>query len=393
MAEISEVIDLLEHDEALDLGDSPWGTYREDEVPLPVDWDRLFPPGGIERGRELEPWRNERLDELEREFDEVLGQEEGPSIGNSAEAESIWDTCAWYQPIHFFGYDWGIFIREDCMISLAKRIARRADPVRVNAERGRYGLSLAQTFIRSAFLVLYYHEHFHHRVECLGLRLHVVLQRSRYPQYAKGVYKAALGTDDLLEEALANANSFLYVIFYRSPLLPPSVREAIRNYLLSDFPKNPPGYRMAVHYLTRFDFDAGENLLQGQVKEVVLSPSQPQWQWNVAPRLTQSFFNIKSNIWTVVPAGTSPILPTGALRYTCSTADMTKLYKAAGYTEDRSAGKGSHIRLRKPGRRPMTLPNRRDLSPGVLNAALKELGGFRPEDLPSLIKGEIRLDS
>lgn len=386
MADIAEVIDLLERDEGLELGESPWGTYEEGEQPYSIDWDRLLPPGGVEGQREFEPWMNSRLKELEREFEEILGQEEDPDIGKQTEGGVIWDTCAWYQPIHFFAYDWGIFVREDCMLSLAKRIARRADWTRVNADKMRYRFALAPTFIRAAFLVLYYHEHFHHRVECLGLRLHVVLQRPRYPNYTTSVYKASRGTDDLLEEALANAHSYLAILFYRGPCLPPSFREAIRTHLLDDFPSNPPGYRRAVHYLTRPSFDDGENLLQGQVNEAALTPTQPHWHWNVAPRLTQSFFNIKSNIWTVVPTGTSPILPTSALPYTCSTADMAKIYKAAGYMEDRTAGKGSHIKLKKPGKRPMILPNRKDLSPGVLNAALKELGGYRPEDIHRLLK-------
>lgn len=386
MAEIGEVIALLDEEDALFLGESSWGTYDENETLLPLDWDRLFPRGGLEKRATDEPWENERLRPLEAEFEAILGNQD---IGEESFAPSGtggWDTCAWYQPIHFFGSDWGIFVRENCMIDFAMQIARHADRAHVMADRQRHGLQLAPTFIRTAFLLLYYHEHFHHRIECLGLRLHVALRHQCYPEYSRAVYRPALGTDDLLEEALASAHSYLALVSRRALYLRPSIRDAARVFLMNHLPRNPPGYRKAVDYLSRDAFRDGENLLQGQVKEGVRLPVQPPWQWNVAPRLTQGFFDIRSNIWTVIAPGQMPVLPTAAVRYTCSTADMIKLYRAEGYIEDRSSGKGSHTKLKKSGRRPMILPRRSDLSPGVLNTALKELGGYRPEDLPALLR-------
>ncbi len=49
----------------------------------------------------------------------------------------------------------------------------------------------------------------HHRVECLGFRLHVVTRTRLYGPYFRTVYAKAKGTDDLLEEALANAAMYL----------------------------------------------------------------------------------------------------------------------------------------------------------------------------------------
>ena len=69
---------------------------------------------------------------------------------------------------------------------------------------------------------------------------------------------------------------------------------------------------------------------------------------------------------------------------------MVRLFKAAGWTEDRSAGKGSHVMLRKAERN-MTLSTHRELSPGLINKALKELGGYKTADLPRLLGGSIKL--
>ncbi len=64
----------------------------------------------------------------------------------------------------------------------------------------------ANTLLRTAFLLYYRHELFHHKTECLGLRLHVVEDKSSYIPYHELVYRATDGTDDQLEEALANAS-------------------------------------------------------------------------------------------------------------------------------------------------------------------------------------------
>src|SRR5262249_55487921 len=95
---------------------------------------------------------------------------------------------------------------------------------------------------------------------------------ARYLNYERGVYRQNLNSDLLLEKALANANSHNKLVGHKK--LPPSVRRATRRHFEQTFPSNPPGYRMAMNYLTPQKFDGGENVLQGQVKEAVLAPNQ-----------------------------------------------------------------------------------------------------------------------
>ena len=64
---------------------------------------------------------------------------------------------------------------------------------------------------------------------------------------------------------------------------------------------------------------------------------------------------------------------------------MIKLYKEAGYSEV-EGGKGSHVKLKKPGAPTMILPgNRSELSAGVAKTALRVLGDFNLHDLPHLV--------
>lgn len=397
MVNISDIVDMLDHSGALALGESPWGTYNEEEQVRRIDWDRLVGRGRTDRNVDVK--KEGRASDLDREIEEGLGRRFNDREKSKDDGSTEWDICAWYQPIHFFGYDWGIFIREKCLVTMASRIASFADPAAIKNDLNQSELS--ETFLRAAFLALYAHEHYHHRIECLGLRLHVMAQPAKqytqvqmgseqnvapYRNYYENVYKSTFKTDKCLEEALANANSYRYVIKPAEPArraLPVSVRDALRQFLVTEFPSSPEGYRKAVDYLGRRAFRTGKNRLQGQVKESILKPSQPDWYWNAAPLLTKGFFDIHSNIWTVVPAGTQPRLPTTVFPYSCSTQDMVSIYQRAGYTVV-PQGKGSHIMLKKPGCKPMTLPgNRKDLSPGVLHEALKNIN-YLPDDLPQL---------
>ena len=397
MENITPIVDMLDRDNALEL-DNQEQTYEEGQEPVTVDWDTLFPGRKGERGEEdwevnEDPGQSELPGDVIGEILEgigskgnVAGQPLPPYPADIENADgAIWDICAWYQPIHYFGYNWGIYIREDCLIRQAAHIAGhlRTNPRTLTSQSAQL---LAKDILRSSFASFFLHEHFHHKVESLGLRMHVVLARSAYLAYKKNVYRPSYLTDDCLEEAMANAYSFrrLATQPYRR-LIEKDVLNATRMHLEATFNTDPPGYRMALRYLTKGTFDSGACLLQGQVKEALLKPAQASRDWLAAKQLLRSYFSIHSNIYTVVPMGKRPILPSKVIPKTCSTSDMVKLYKSRGYTEV-PGGKGSHVKLKKPGAPTMHLPgNRKSLSPGVLDGALKNLGNYTFNDLDQLL--------
>lgn len=391
MPSIDQAVDYLIRNNALELGGSSWPTQEEGQDVHEVDWDALFPPRGrdvaIENGFPYgDDWdfeaTQDELAQLENLFGIGMPAGQPPPLGQ----EPKWDICAWYQPIHFHGHDWGIFIKEDCVRRAALMIAKFVDP---SAKRLAAPAVWYKCLFRAAIYLYFLHEHYHHKIECLGFRLHVVQQKSAFLPYHKLVYAATKGTDDQLEEALANADCYHRLSHQPYAMwLTKHVVKAAKAYLKWQYPYDPPGYRMAVDYLSKSAFDSGENLLQAQVKHTSLKPSQHPDDWEMAPRMTQSFFPVTSNIWTVVPAGARsrlPLRPVAPLR-TCSTDDMVTLYEQAGYSEA-NGGKGSHVKLKKPGAPTMILPgNRSELSPGVAKTALRVLGDFNLHDLPHLVK-------
>ena len=398
---VSKVIDFLERNNALELDQVPWTSYTDSDDIAGVDYNELM---SDPRGESREKSWNAPED-FAREVNDILSRarESVAPSGFSEGAERIvtptdtrWDVCAWYQPMHFFAADWGIFIKEECLLRLALVIAANTDGAALAHERARglpprgnrnyWRLNDPELLIRGAFVILYLHEHFHHRIECLGLRLHVVTRGPLYVPYFRTVYTPALGTDDLLEEALANACMYrrLSEETYTN-LLPETIRNAMKAMLLATFPGDPPGYRKALEYLTDSAFEHGENVLQGWMRETTTYPVQPANEWDLAPRMTQSFFTISSNIYSVVPKGAKAVLPTNAFPLSCSTQEMTRLCRHYGYEIQGGAGKGSHLKLEKAGAPMVVLPHRRDLSPGVIKNTLAALGGYKLRDLPRLL--------
>jgi predicted RNA binding protein YcfA (HicA-like mRNA interferase family) len=392
-------IAFLDGNNALELDQVPWTTYSDQDDIASVDYQALMsdPRGDLANRSWAAPEDFVRkvqaallsASEVPVAFPERTGRSRIP-------ANTEWDAAAWYQPMHFFAADWGIFIREEMLLLLALEILKMTDLGALARERAKglpprgpknfWQLGDAELFMRGAFVLLYLHEHFHHRVECLGLRLHVVTRTPLYVPYFRNVYQPALGTDGLLEESLANACMYrrLTEEAYMNAL-PEAIRTAMRAMLLARFPHDPPGYRKAIEYLTDQAFEEGENRLQGMVRETVPRPVQPTSEWDVAPRMTQSFFNLSSNIYTVVPKGTKSVLPTTIFPHSCSTQDMVRLCRRNGYEIRTGAGKGSHLKLEKAGSPVVVLPQRHDLSPGVIKNTLAAIGGYKLRDLPKLL--------
>jgi len=373
--DITKILDLLDRDNCLEL-DNEEKTYREDDLVNEINLKDILKEGD-------ESW--EISDNLAGEIMESAGGNPHnelrwpPDVAN----HPIWDFCAWYQPIHFFGHGWGIFVREDCVINQAKIIASFIPKSEI------YGLSshqFSKMMLKASFACFFLHEHFHHKTESFGIRMHVASGIPKYLDYKKNVYRKTLLTDDCLEEAMANADIFQRIVDDPYSQSFKKLMPYIKDYLSHSFQFDPPGYRKASEYLSKANFDLGLQNLQGQINEASLTPTKPTWEWGIATHLTRSLFSIQSNIYSVVKAGSRSILPSSnILPKPCSTNEMIKILQTRGFNIVKGGGKGSHVKLKDSKGKTMILPgNRRELSIGVLNGTLKTIG-LSINDLNNLI--------
>lgn len=297
--------------------------------------------------------------------------------------------CAWYCPIHFFGHGWGIYIREECILSCASNIAAYVPWTAVRASRK----EIAQQLLRSAFYVFFLHEQFHHKVESLGLRLLVATNRDRYRPYKAGVYRPTYLTSDCLEESLANAESFRRLSEPRYVKRVDShIRIGLREYLKLSISMQPPGYSQGTNYFSEVQYRDGLFNLQTQVLDGVFPPISSAAHWAVAPNMITALTDITDDIYVVLPRGARPLFRPTAVdpgATVSSRALEGALTRHHGY-QHVPGGKGSHVKLTKPGAPTIIIPgNRPVLSPGIVKHALDAIGGYPISRLQHLLDGRL----
>ena len=386
MVAIAEIVGFLDRYNALDLERSPWPSYNEDDGDLfQVDYRLSFP---IRNQDITDTWSNLVTSDFIAEIEDIIrgGSPRSPQqdVGSDVPEAPVWDICAWYQPIHNYPSSWGIYIKQECLEHIARDIAGI-----LSGSSLTIGLrAAAMETISVAFTLLYLHEHYHHKVETMGLRLTVVDRRPTYLPYRKKVYTRTFGTDECIEEALANASSYLRLNDPPYNQLNYSVREAAKAYLRSRFPKDPPGYRMADLYLTEDSFAIRENFLQSQIREKRLAPVQPPDEWDLASHMMRGQFGLNDNIWIIVPPGSSSILPTKISPYSSLSSREAKLLaeKKFGFVEKPKNNSNNHIKLVKNGRMIVIPPNRPRLFNDVIKSYCATLG-VRASDLRGLVNG------
>ena len=281
--------------------DDPW-----DDFPDPPDIfqppSEPSPTGGIPVApgawppdRQPLSWEEEEVSP--QEIEDAIGT--GEARGQMPVKQPLWDVWAWYQSYHYYEQHWGIFIKARAIKLCAREVARFVPRTALGELPPN---QLLRELCLSAFFQLHAHEYYHHKVEGLGYRLEVsgVPHKSHhYCAYKEQVYRPSLPnvTDYCLEEALANAHSFLR---FSAPIgLHPIITTATKQYLRATFPHDSPGYREASRYLTRDSFREGEAWLQSQVRDTTWAntPHQfPPWSWSRAPGLLKSF----------LPSGSEP---------------------------------------------------------------------------------------
>lgn len=312
-----EIVTFLEEKDAIQEGESPWPSWDGKEKRELVHWGEIFPSRGPPRRRgsldDVVPeivdegdtgWRAPLSPEVEERVRAAAGKkpseppfpdEQNSNLPQRERMLSVWDRCAWYQPMHFFGNDWGIYIRRTCIYRRMEETARFL-PIGTPVTP-----ALLTALYRGAFASFFLHEQFHHKVESLGIRMHVVQRRSAYQNYKAKVYRLTWGTDDNLEEALATADA--YHRLAESPYAPwlgRAVLNAVWDYMEWSVPGNPPGYRKAASYFDWYDYDRAEDLLQAQFDEAVLKPTRNPRDWYFATRMLQSMFKVTDHLWEIV---------------------------------------------------------------------------------------------
>ena len=284
----------------------------------------------------------------------------------------ILDALAWYLPVHYFGEESAIYIREDALLDVVVGIARKVP------ESSLRNSGVIEAICSSAFSVLFLHEMFHHKTESFAIRAEVIEQRRLYLPYMDMTSSLLnAGSDLVIEEAIACAQMINRLGEPRySRGIPSEVKAARRQLMHEWIPTLGPSYRRGLEFVPQRAHDAGLRDLYCQVGEATTTPDRNPIHWTATPNINKGIFDIESVTKVIVPVGNEPLIPwfTPPFRGTLTDRDAVKvLVRRFGCTEVRGAGKGSHTKLRTPTGELITIP-RGTQSPGVIRNTARAVG-------------------
>lgn len=270
------------------------------------------------------------------------------------------DCLAFYLPFHYYYHHgwWGIYILHEGLEYLARLIYTWAHP--------RPAKALA---LKAAHMFLYYHEAFHHRTECLGTRFELITRKPHYIGGFQDLFNKTYGTDECLEEALANATAAINV---SEKLKHGGIDKALAKYMKG----MPPGYRRANEFIKKPDFEEGRNLFSelNRAECYGVKPKKSTDFWSAVGHHYNGNTNINSRIHYLVPKGSPINRRIEGIRPAISPRELEKkLKKLVGLKHHRSGSRHEIYISDKKKMVPIPRHNK-DLKKGLIMGILKELG-------------------
>jgi predicted RNA binding protein YcfA (HicA-like mRNA interferase family) len=266
------------------------------------------------------------------------------------------ESLAFYLPFHYYHPDWwGIYLIYEGVLWLAGEILRQTGPK----------ISRRQAF-EAARLFLYYHEGFHHKTECFATRLELTHRQPFYKTGFEQFFQKTFGTDDCMEEGLANASA---LIDSHKKLRTKAIDKAFSNYV----EQNPPGYKHGNKY--RPDF-INVKCVFAENNHNYCMPIMPKKNpeiWRTAPHLFDGNSNIKSRVNYIIGLN-SPILNRINFR-PCLPPNklIKKLKRLVGLELVREGGR--HQVWKTSAGKTVEIPRHpRDLGNGLLRKILNQVG-------------------
>jgi len=264
------------------------------------------------------------------------------------------DCLAFYLPIHFYYPNyWGVYLLAEGVVWLASHLMRATAGAIPPLE----AVAVARRF-------LYYHEAFHHKTECLSIRMEIT---HRVPVYKTAFihhYQATAGTDDCLEEALANAEALAKVTG-----VPRVVSDVLKEMVLA----SPPGYRRGVEVGRDFADFRNQFAETNQRVSFPQLPPKGHTAWGAATHMFDGINNVKGRVNYLIPKN-SPLLGRLHLRPMVKPRKLVrKLGDLAGVTYKRSGG-NHDIYQTRDGKIVPIPRHAKDLDPRLLRNIIKQCG-------------------
>jgi len=269
-------------------------------------------------------------EDLYDQIENILSDDEGLYNSQQLNNCEILDAAAWYCPFHFYEDDYGIYIKEDAVNEYAQGLWLSLDKkkrIEVWAQPSHIRRLFERQLIQASRLRLFFHELYHHRVECFATRIEMNSSRRFFAQYNELVYQKYSNPlhDFLIEEALASAYPLGQIKKRKSALFPtlpgcPNVGDILLEREFKRIKKSKVlGYRGAARLvqgpfgqkksalysksigLNSTNFKELEWKLQQTIREGFYPPVDRGANWEFAPDMMRQFFNVSEIAYKLIP--------------------------------------------------------------------------------------------
>ena len=290
-----------------------------------------------------------------------------------APQQSIWestmpppDAYAFYLPFHYFYPTWwGVYIILENAVQLAEFIRSKAG-----------GYLNQQEALAAVRIFLYAHEAFHHVVESFATRLEITQRRPIYKTGFNSLFSRTAGSNNAIEEALANAYAYRRVKERFAADNKPKRDSALKG-LRSFIDQCPPGYNRAPEFfsISAFDVMRAEFAEDNHKESLPLLPKKASNLWDCFPHAFSGISRVNSRVNYIVrrdsPLAARQDLNLRYLRY----RELRQKLQTIAHCHPLREGQGSHEIWRAPDGKKFPVPRHPgDIHRGLLAAIIKQAG-------------------
>jgi hypothetical protein len=278
-------------------------------------------------------------------------------------------VIAWYQPMHFYADNWGIFILKSGLQEIMQAIASRCSRGEQNSNP-----NFASEIKYAAWIFIHLHEEFHHKVEIFAIRSAAMSEVHRYRKYNRQVFSATRKSSPLScrEEALCDAFALRTISskLYKkvSKEIASATKATMKNHMLNG--KGP--YANSLEFEEKIKFSQGVSNLIDQIIEGKILPSKKNIKIDLFPEQLNSLTNLTQNSYLVDDL-TNINNVGNSIFLALPKRKLEKVVSKHGYYKT-DEGDGSHEKWKKEGAPFIILTNAREQSIKVIQSTAKTLG-------------------
>lgn len=282
---------------------------------------------------------------------------------------------AWYQPMHFYGENWGIYVLHTGLNEIMQNLASYCSQIEMNTN------PKFKSEIRfAAWQLLFLHEEFHHKLEMFALRSARLSGKHSYRLYNQNVYLATknLSPSSCQEEAICDAYVFRNIGNKLSKKVSKEIRSA-STLAWHDYMIRATGpYAGSLKLVNKNSFENAVNKLFDQIITGTILPKSSSLEWGLFPEFLNSLPHLKANTFLVDDLSSTANLG-NLLHLALPKRKLEKVITMYGYSKS-NEGDGSHEKWKKAGSPFILLTKNREQSLAVIKSTARTLG-MKVDDL------------